>query len=131
MKVLSRINKVIFPDSQKVTEDIILHYEKNPDELDLIINKEYFNTIYLGIIFVLGIGTTLLARVIQFLYSDTLGEFISDVVLDVISELGIAIFGGAVVAYLIESLNKQQFQQNIRFRREIKAILEERKKTRK
>lgn len=127
MKLIRRLENVIFPDSQKITEEVILHYEKNPDELDLVINKEYFHAAYLGIIFLVGIGMTFSARVIAFLYGDFLGDFINTLVLDVISEVGIAIFGGAIVAYLIEFLNKKQFQRNIKFRREIKAILENRK----
>ena len=127
MKVLNRIRSIIFPNSQEITEEIIQHYEKNPDELDLIINREHFNSLFLTIFFVLGIGTTMLARMINYYYGQQLGSFVNDVILDVISELGIAIFGGAVVAYLIEYLNKKQFQQNILFRRRIKSILDQRK----
>lgn len=120
---------MIFPDSQKITEEVILHYERNPDELDIIINKEYFNVVYLGVIFILGIAMTVSARIISYFYGDSLGDFVNTVVLDIISELGIAVFGGAIVAYLIEFLNKKQFQQNVKFRREMKSIIEQRRKT--
>ena len=127
MKFLSSIYQLLFPDAQEITEDIIQHYEENPDELDLIINKEHFHIAYLGFFFVIGLLTTIGARILQYFYGDQLGDFVNTVILDVVSELGIAIFGGAVVAYLIEFLNKRQFQQNIKFRRRIKAILEQRK----
>ncbi|MEO1254315.1 MAG: hypothetical protein AAFY41_05450 [Bacteroidota bacterium] len=126
MKLLDRLSRIVFPDTQEITEDVILHYERNPDELDLIINKEYFNAFYIGIFFIIGIVITMSARVVSYFYGDSLGDFIDTVILDVISELGIAIFGGAIVAYLIEMLNKKQFQQNIKFRREIKSIIEQR-----
>lgn len=129
MKLFKNLSKIIFPNEQEISEDVLLHYEKNPDELDLIINKEYFNATYLGIIFFLGLGITCGARIIQFFFGNLLGEFLNTVVLDVVSELGIAIFGGAIVAYLIEFLNKKQFQQNIKYRREIKLILDQRKKS--
>ncbi|MEO0333734.1 MAG: hypothetical protein AAF223_19015, partial [Bacteroidota bacterium] len=51
-------------------------------------------------------------------------DFVNTVILDVISELGIAIFGGAVVAYIIEFLKKRQYQKNIKFRNQVKKILE-------
>ena len=127
MKFLDRIDTVISPDTQEVTEEIIQHYEKNPDELDLIINREHFNAMYLGLIFILGIGLTISARLAQYFFGGSFGEFVNTVLLDVISEIGIAIFGGAIVAYLIESLNKRQFKENVKFRRQIKAILDERK----
>lgn len=129
MKFLQRLYKVVFPDSQEISKEIIRHYEKNPDELDLIINKEYFNSVYLGVIFFVGIGTTILARIAQYVYGEFLGAFVNTVVLDVVSEVGIAIFGGAIVAYLIEFMNKKQFQRNIQFRRQVKAMIEERKTT--
>ena len=126
MKILSRFLS-LFSDTEDITEEVIVHFENNPDELNLIINKEYFNAFYLGVIFLLGITTTLVARIVQYLYGDTWGDFVSNVVLDVISEVGIAIFGGAVVAYLIEFMNKKQYQRNIAFRRKVKAIIESRK----
>jgi hypothetical protein len=131
MRFLKRLDKVVFPDSQQITEEMIEHYEKNPDELDLIINREYFNAVYLGIVFLIGIIITILPRITQYFYGSILGDFVNHVLLDVISELGIAIFGGAIVAYLIEFLNKQQFQRNIAFRREMKGLIENRKKNRR
>ncbi|HAA10510.1 MAG TPA: hypothetical protein DCE41_01970 [Cytophagales bacterium] len=126
MKLLDRLSNLVFPNSQPITEEVLRYYEKNPDELDLIINREAFHIAYLGIIFVLGIGATVAARMVAYFFGDQLGEFVNSVVLDVISELGIALFGGAVVAYLIEYLNKRQYQQNIKFRRQVKAMLAER-----
>ena len=127
MKLLDQLNRMVFPDSQEITEEVILHYEKNPDELDLIINQEHFNVVYLGLIFILGIVITISARLTSYFYGDSLGDFFNSVILDVISELGIAVFGGAIVAYLIEFLNKKQFQQNIKFRREMKSIIDQRR----
>ena len=126
MKILKRFFS-LFSDTDEITEEVIVHFEKNPDELDLIINKEYFNAFYLGIIFILGLGTTLSARIIDYFYGHSWGDFISNVVLDVLSEVGIAIFGGAIVAYLLEFMNKKQYQRNIAFRRKVKAIIESRK----
>lgn len=126
MKLIEKIRFAIFPNREKVTNKILDYYEKNPDELDLIINKEHFNILFLGLFFVIGHIITFSARIIQYLYGEQLGEFINTVVLDVISEVGIAIFGGAIVAYLIEFLNKRQYQQNLKFRNEIKAELKQR-----
>ncbi|MGD1891513.1 MAG: hypothetical protein ACFB15_13080, partial [Cyclobacteriaceae bacterium] len=98
------------------------------EDLDLIINKEYFHSVFLGICFGLGIIITTGARIIQYYYGKVLGSFVNTVILDVVSELGIAIFGGAVVAYMIEFLKKRQYQKNLKFRNYIKKALEERQK---
>jgi len=125
MKLTQKLFDGLFSDKQEITEEIVAYYKRNPEELDLIIDKEYFHVAFLGFFFFLGLGITVLARVIAYFFGNYFGEFVNTVVLDVISELGIAIFGGAVVAYLIEYLNKRQYQQNLKFRNEIKRRIAE------
>ena len=117
----------LFADNLEVTDEMVDFYEQNPEELDLIVNKEFFHITFLSLFFFLGLVITIGARMISYFFGEFLGEFVNNVVLDVLSELGIAIFGGAVVAYLIEFLNKRQYQQNLKFRRKVKARLEARK----
>ena len=103
---------------------MIEYYRKNPGELDLIIDKEHFNIKFLSFFFALGLGTAIGARILIYWFGDAWGPFWKNVVLDVISELGIAIFGGAVTAYFLEFLKNKQYKQNMQFRNEIKARLE-------
>ncbi|WKN43067.1 hypothetical protein [Tunicatimonas pelagia] len=125
MKLLNRLQGALFPDDTNVTPEVLEHYRKHPEDLDLIINKEYFHSVFLGICFGLGIIITFGARIIQYYYGNVLGGFINTIILDMISELGIAIFGGAIVAYMIEFLKKQQYQKNLKFRNYIKRALVE------
>jgi undecaprenyl pyrophosphate phosphatase UppP len=127
MKIFDQLTALIFPDTLEITKETIDYYEQNPDELDLIINKEHFHSAYLGLFFIMGLVLTIAARVIAFVFGSKFGDFINEIILDVISELGIAIFGGAVVAYLIEFLNKKQYQQNVKFRMEVKQMIALRK----
>ncbi|MEM9676238.1 MAG: hypothetical protein AAF992_26845 [Bacteroidota bacterium] len=128
MKLLNRLQGAIFSDDTNVTSEELEYYQKHPEDLDLIINKEYFHSVFFGIFFGLGIIITTGARIIQYCYGKVLGSFVNTVILDVLSELGIAIFGGAVVAYMIEFLKKRQYQKNLKFRNYIKKALEERQK---
>lgn len=112
-------NNAIWGEKTEITDDIIEFYRKNPDELDLIIDKEYFYGRFIRFFFVLGIVITVLSRILKFAFEDTWASFINDVVLDIFSELGIAIFGGAITTFLLEKLNQKQYQQNLAFRREI------------
>ncbi len=115
----------LFLDKLVINEEVIEYYRRNPDELDLIIDKEHFDNKFLGYFFFLGLSITIGSRVLAYFFEDIWGKFMNDVVLDVSSELGIAIFGGAVVAYLLGSLQKKQYNENIAFRNAIKARLEE------
>ncbi len=114
----------LFLEKQQITDDIVEYYRNHPDELDLIIDKEHFDNGYLGYFFVVGLLITIGSRVLAYFFEDIWGKFMNDVVLDVSSELGIAIFGGAVTAYLLGSLQKKQYNENVAFRDAIKAHLE-------
>ncbi|VWL85343.1 hypothetical protein [Oceanivirga miroungae] len=107
----------------EITDEIVEYYRNNPNELDLLIDKEDFNIRFLSYFFIFGLAITIASRVISFSFSDVLGEFINHVVLDVTSEMGIAIFGGSITAYLLEYLQKKQYEANIAYRNEIKKRL--------
>lgn len=113
------INNAIWGEKTIVTDELVDYYKKHPEELDLIIDKEYFYGRFIKFFFILGIVITILSRVLKFLFEDTWAAFINEVVLDIISELGIAIFGGAITTFLLEKLNQKQYEQNIALRKEI------------
>jgi hypothetical protein len=113
------INKSIWGEEHVVTDELVEYYRKHPEELDLIIDKEYFYGRFIRFIFILGIFITVLSRVLKFVFEDTWAAFINEVVLDIFSELGIAIFGGAITNFLLQKLNQKQYQQNIALRKEI------------
>lgn len=123
MKKLNLNNSFLMGKEPEVTEEIVAYYRQNPEELDLIIDKEYFHINFLVFFFVLGLSITIGARVLKYFFADIWGDFVNDVVLDVVSELGIAIFGGAVTAYFLEFLQNKQYEQNKSFREKIKARL--------
>ncbi len=108
-----------------VTDEIVEYYRQHPDELDFIIDKEKAHTKLLASLFVLGLAITIGSRVLAYFFEDIWGKFMNDVVLDVSSELGIAVFGGAVTAYLLEILQAKQYRENVAYRNAIKARLEQ------
>ncbi len=122
------IEDSLLGDRTEVTDEIVEYYRNNPRDLDLIINKEYFHDKFIKFFFILGLVLTIGARLIQYFFKDTPIEFINDIVLDVFSELGIAVFGGAVTAYILEKMKNKQYQDNVKFRDQIMQrikILEE------
>lgn len=122
------ITNSIWGEKTEITDELIEHYRTNPKDLDLIIDKEYFYGRFIKFFFVLGIIITVLSRVLKFVFADTWASFINEVVLDIFSELGIAIFGGAITTFLLEKLNQKQYEQNIAFRKEILDRIEQSQK---
>ena len=113
------INASLWGEKPKVTDDIVAHFRKEPKELDLIIDKEYFHSKFIWFFFILGISATLLSRILKFLFENTSAYFINDIVLDIFSELGIAVFGGAITAYILEKLKHKTYLDNVKLRNEI------------
>lgn len=113
------IEETLLGEMPEITDEIIEYYRKNPDDLDLIIDKEYFHSNFIKFFFIVGLLVTIVSRILKFFFQNTWAEFINDVVLDVFSELGIAIFGGAIVAYILERMKQKQYQDNVKFRSEI------------
>ena len=107
----------------EITDEIVEYYRKHPEELAQITDKEVFHVNFLSFFFVIGLLLTIGSRILVYFFSDSWGAFINDVLLDVLSELGIAIFGGAVTAYFLEFLQKKQYDQNMRFREKIRKRL--------
>ncbi len=114
-------------NTKEVTEDIVEYYRNNPDELDLLIDREDLNIKFLSYFFVIGLLLTICSRILAYYFEDVWGAFLNNVVLDVSSELGIAVFGGAVTAYLLEYQQNKQYESNKAFRQEIKKRLAKKK----
>ena len=112
----------IWTGANKVTPEVIAYYREHPDQLDLIVDKEHFHKKFLYFFFVLGLILTIGSRILGVVFKD---EYLHSLLFDVMSELGIAIFGGAVTAYFIEFLKNKQFQQNIEYREKIRQAIEE------
>ncbi|CAD7810809.1 hypothetical protein CHRY9390_02242 [Chryseobacterium aquaeductus] len=113
------INNTLWGEKTEVTDELVDYYRTHPEELDLIIDKELFYGRFIKFFFFLGIVVTVLSRVLMFVFADTWAAFINEVVLDIFSEFGIAIFGGAITTFLLEQLNQKQYEQNIALRKEI------------
>ena len=117
---------ITFASEQKITEDLLDYYEKNPSDLDLIIEEEDFQLGFLFVFFVIGFVLMIGTKSIQLYFHDQLPEFLTVVLLEILLEIGKALMGGTIVAYFIEFLRHKQFLHNKEFRDEIKLKLEAR-----
>lgn len=120
MKLEDKVfDNALWGEKTEITDEIVQFYKDHPDELDLITDKEYFYGKFIKFFFVIGIIITVVSRLLKFVFEDTWASFINEVVLDIFSELGIAIFGGAITAFLLESLRQRQYKENTAFRKEV------------
>ncbi len=121
------IENTLWGEKTEITPELLEYYRHNPKELDLIVDKEYFYGRFIRFFFIIGIIITVASRILMLLFQDTDADFINDLILDIFSELGIAIFGGAIAAYILEKMKLKQYEDNITLRNEIIEKLNEKK----
>jgi len=113
-------------DKPKITPEVLSYYEKHPEEIELITDRE---EIQMGIIrsfFVLALILVAGAKVLTYFFKGKTPNFWIDVVLEVVFEVGNAIMGGVLAAFIMERLQKKQYEKNVRYKREVLRLLKER-----
>lgn len=111
-----------------IPERHIDYFEENPEKLDLIVDKETIHKRHLNFFGAVSLILIVGVRTLNYFFGEQWGDFVGNVVLDVISEFGIALLGGVVTVYFLEVLQKKQYEENILYREEVLRRIEERKK---
>ncbi len=112
---------------KQITESVLDFYEKNPEELNMISNREEIQLGILKYFFIVSIVLIAGSRTIIYLFGENLTNYFTEVVFEVTFEVGNAILGGVLAAFLIERLQKKQYEKNIRYKREVIRLLKKRK----
>jgi hypothetical protein len=102
--------KLTFNTSVEVTEDEVAYFRKHPDEIDDFTAPVNIHKLYLWAAALLGAIFVGLSKAIKFSrLAFNMSEGVSEFIVDIIFESGVALIGAAVTAYVLEILlNKQQ-----------------------
>jgi hypothetical protein len=126
---LQNLTKLFVDAKQVITEADVDFYQANPEELELIIDKEVLHLRFLTYFFLVGLLMVVGSRMVIYLFADVLGSFVAEVILEVSFEMGNAVLGGVIAAFLLEYLQKKQYQENVRYRQEVLRRIAQRSKT--
>ena len=121
-------NPVAITTVRDLSEDHVRYFQENPEKLDLISDrKDFAISKYIGLLIaaILLVG---LSKYIAEAYSDTFSQFINNVVVDLIFEMGAALIGSVATVMFIQIQDKRQFERNLRLRLEIERRIDERKR---
>lgn len=119
------VDDLLTKRKHKLDDEDVRYFRDNPDKLDLIDNRETFNTwgllraLVLAIIFVAG------SKALAEVYADAIEQFLNDVVVDLVFEMGAALIGAVATVMFIEHQKSKQFRENLRLRFEIERRIEE------
>ena len=115
-------------DSIKVTDDEVKYFREHPSEIDEFSAPVNVHKFFLLIGTLLGIFFVALSKVMKFssllvFLSDAYSEFI----IDVVFEIGVALIGAAVTAYLLGILLNKQQSDVKKWRTELRKRINQRK----
>ncbi len=109
-------------------EDDLDYYRRNPEAIRELLSRETVRRKMAGWIVVVAMALVTASKLVAYYFRDTLGDFVVDVVVDLIFETGAALLGAVATLVFIEMAQAKQFQENKRLYRAVKARLEEEKK---
>lgn len=116
---LKDLAKLMLETKQVVTKADVDYYQAHPEELERITDKEMLHLKFLNFFFLFGLFLVLASRIVIYMFADILGGFMTEVVLETSFEMGNAVLGGVTAAFLLEYLQKKQYEENLRYRHEV------------
>ncbi len=101
------------------TGEQVRFFRTHPEDLDIIFNRETVKLRMIGVMLILAFVLVAGSKAVAFAYGAMLHPFVRDVIVDILFEFGAALLGGAATVLFIEILQKRQFDENLRLRKEI------------
>lgn len=100
----------IFSDSGKVTDEDVAYYREHPDEIDEVTAPVNIHKFFLLIGFSLGALFLALSKAVKFSgILDFAHSAVEEFIVDIVLEIGVALIGATIVAYvMVVVLNEQQ-----------------------
>lgn len=107
-----------------LSEEEIDYYRENPDEIHELLNRETVRKKMIGFIVLVAVTLVTVSKAIPYLFEDIPGgSFVSDVVVDLIFEMGAALMGAVATLLFIEVTQARQYEENKQLYRALKAKL--------
>ncbi|MEM1362443.1 MAG: hypothetical protein AAGF94_12120 [Pseudomonadota bacterium] len=111
-----------------VTDDEVAYFSAHPEEIEAAVAPGRIHQWFLLLGSAAGFLLLVVSKLIDYLrLTEWLGEFLNELIVDLLFEVGVALIGAAVTAYLLGVLLVVQ-QKNARiWRQELRRQIEEKK----
>jgi len=111
--------------TSEVTDEEVAYFRGHPDEIDEVTAPVAVHKLFLWAGALLGTLLVGVAKVIKFSQFAMLSEGVSEFVIDMVFETGVALIGAAVTAYILGILLNQQQDNAANWRVEIRRRISE------
>jgi hypothetical protein len=114
------INTFLKSDPNEVTDEEVAYFRDYPDQIEEISAPVAVHKLFLWVGALLGAACVGLSKVIKFSQTAIFSEGFLEFVFDIIFEVGVALIGAAVTAYILGILLNQQQDNAAVWRSEIR-----------
>lgn len=108
-----------------VTHEELAYFRDHPDQIDEVTAPVNVHKLFLWVGTLLGVACVGLSKVLKFYELVALSEGYREFVIDIVFEVGVALIGAAVTAYILGILLDQQQENAAKWRVEIRRRLTE------
>lgn len=115
---------LLVEDPAALTEAQITYLRDNPEIMDLIGDRESLGTKYLWQILIAAVVLVVLSKLLAGTFENVVDQLFSDVVVDLVFEMGAALIGSIATVIFIEHRQKRQFIENIHFRQAVQRRID-------
>ena len=109
----------------EVTEDEVSYFRRHPDQIDEVTAPVYVHKIFLWAGTILGTVFVAASKVLKFSQSVLFSEGVREFTIDIIFEVGVALIGAAVTAYILGILLNQQQDNAAKWRADLRSRIGE------
>lgn len=113
--------KFLFKNKSEVTEEEVEYFRKHLDEIDEVTAPLNIHKLFLGIGIGLGVLLVAISKIVAHSSSlPVLSELLHEVLVDIVFEIGVALIGAGVTAYMLGILLNAQQENAREWRRTIR-----------
>jgi hypothetical protein len=109
----------------EVTDEEVAYFRDHPDQIDEVTAPVVVHKLFLWVGALLGALFVAISKVIKFSQLALLSEGVREFTVDIVFEIGVALIGAAVTAYILGILLNQQQDNAATWRSEIRRRISE------
>ncbi len=104
---------------KKLSKEELAFYRKHPELIQAFGDKATIYRVVLISVFVAGFLLVVISKVVKYVYADALSPWIVELTVDLVFELGVALWGGVATTVLLQDFVKRQYSEGRRYQHEI------------
>ena len=121
---LSRRNRqrgtaAVSASSPNISEEEIAYYRTHPELIQAVGDKATIHRVMLLVVFVAGFLLVVVSKSVKYGFAGSAMPWLIELIVDLVFELGIALWGGVATTVLLQDLIKRQYREGKRYQQAI------------